>query len=261
MEHVKDYNADVVFLTETWQTSLNNNVTAAVKEHGYTLMHNIRKHDTKSRGGGVGLLFKTDIDVKVKNLKLPSFYACEYAVYSVTFLDKRKKNKLLLVPVYRDQYVSYDVFIDEFTQLLQSILLSNVSVVLSGDLNVHWGTDDNKAIALDDLLKSFNLKQHVTKPTNAFDNILDLVISNNYSNGNNQNCVNVTEVSVNNVSLSDHYLVHYNVDAGSLSKKSKTIYYRHLKSMDHAAFRSDLTVCLSDRHIFCKMLNTAQFFV
>ena len=96
MEHVKDYNADVVFLTETWQTSLNNNVTAAVKEHGYTLMHNIRKHDTKSRGGGVGLLFKTDIDVKVKNLKLPRFYACEYAVYSVTILDKRKKEQTIV---------------------------------------------------------------------------------------------------------------------------------------------------------------------
>ena len=60
MEHIRDYKADVVFFTETWQTSLKNKVTAAVKNYGYVLKHNIRNHDTKSRGGGVGLLCKCD---------------------------------------------------------------------------------------------------------------------------------------------------------------------------------------------------------
>ena len=49
MEHIRDYNADVVFFTETWQTSLNNKVTAAVKNYGYVLKHNVRNHDNKSR--------------------------------------------------------------------------------------------------------------------------------------------------------------------------------------------------------------------
>ena len=88
MEHIKDYNADVVFFTETWQKSMKNNVTAAVKDYGYELKHSVRHHDTKSRGGGVGLLYKCNINVKVKKLKLPKFHACEYAVYSVESIRK-----------------------------------------------------------------------------------------------------------------------------------------------------------------------------
>ena len=240
MEHIRDYNADVVFFTETWQTSLNNKVTAAVKNYGYVLKHNVRNHDNKSRGGGVGILCKCDIDVKVKKFKLPKFHACEYAVFSIASESKRRKNNLLLVPVYRDQYVSFDTFIDELTQLLQSVLLSNCSVIISGDFNIHWGSNSNHANTLSDLLESFNLTQHVTNPTNAFSNILDLVISNNYGNGSSLCGVKFAEVNVNNVSLSDHFLVSYKVGLGNIAKKSKTVYHRHLKSMDHDPFRNDL---------------------
>ena len=246
MEHVKDHNADVVFLTETWQTSLKNKVTAAVKNYGYELKHSVRQHDTKSRGGGVGLLCKCNIDVKVKKLKLPKFHACEYAVYSVSSESKGRKNNLLLVPVYRDQYISFDTFVDEFTQLLQSILLTNCSVVISGDFNVHWGSNSTDANTLSDLLESFNLIQHVNKPTNAFNNILDLVISNEYGNGGSLCRVNLTDIDVNNVSLSDHFLVSYKVGFGNLSKKTKTVYHRHLKSLDHVAFRNDLASLLCE---------------
>ena len=50
MEHVLDYKADIVFITETWMTSNKNKITATVKDYGYTLYHNIREHDSKSRG-------------------------------------------------------------------------------------------------------------------------------------------------------------------------------------------------------------------
>ena len=78
MEHVLDYKADIVFVTETWQTTMNNKVTAIVKEYGYTLYHTIRNHDTKSRAGGVGLLCSTQLDVKKKNMKLGRFHSFEY---------------------------------------------------------------------------------------------------------------------------------------------------------------------------------------
>lgn len=247
MEHVSDYKADIVFLTETWQLTCNNAVTAAVKDFGYTLHHKIRNHDTKSRAGGVGILCSSNIDIKVKNYKLSKFTSFEYAVYSNKSKDETGKDSvLLLVPVYRDQYVHMDTFIDEFTELLQCILLSNCTVILSGDFNVHWGSGSADANKLSDLLGTFNLVQHVDKPTNKFDNILDLVITNDYGNGSASKRLNVTDLIVEDVSLSDHFLVNFKVNFKCSHAKAKVIYYRHLKSLDHELFRSDLSVILTE---------------
>ena len=62
MEHVIDCDADVMLLSETWLKSKRNNVTAAVKEYGYTLRHCIRSNRAKETGGGVGVLVKTSLD-------------------------------------------------------------------------------------------------------------------------------------------------------------------------------------------------------
>ena len=43
MEHVIDWDADVLFLSETWLKSKNNSVTAKFLEYGYKLFHNIHR--------------------------------------------------------------------------------------------------------------------------------------------------------------------------------------------------------------------------
>ena len=57
MEHVKDCEAHFVFLTETWLTSQNNDVTAIIKSHGYKLYHHVRDNPLKQSGGGVAILY------------------------------------------------------------------------------------------------------------------------------------------------------------------------------------------------------------
>ena len=246
MEHISDYKADIVFLTETWQITANNSVTAAIKDFGYTMYHKVRNHDTKSRAGGVGILCSSNIDITRKNYKLSKFSSFEYAVYSMKSKDYfGKSNLLLLVPIYRDQYIHIDIFIDEFTELLQCIMLSNSSVIISGDFNVHWGSGSNDANKLNDVLESFNLLQHVTKATNKFNNILDLVISNNYSVGSTSKSLSVTDLVVDDVSLSDHFLINFKVNFKCSYKKNKTVYYRHLRSIDPNLFRSDLVAVLN----------------
>ena len=65
MEHLMDRNPSIVFLSETWLKSNNNNdVTAVVKTYGYTLLHNRRKDGEKVLGGGVGILLKTGMSYK-----------------------------------------------------------------------------------------------------------------------------------------------------------------------------------------------------
>ena len=64
MGHIMDKKADIVFLTETWQKSSHNNVTATIKRYGYTPYHKIREHGEKSRG--VVLEYCAVISMKLK---------------------------------------------------------------------------------------------------------------------------------------------------------------------------------------------------
>ena len=67
MEHLIDRDPSIVFVSETWLKTLKSNVTALVKEYGYTLLHNPRKGRKKEDGGGVGILLKRDISYKPVN--------------------------------------------------------------------------------------------------------------------------------------------------------------------------------------------------
>ena len=245
MEHVRDNNADIVFITETWLASERNNITATFKDYGYTLYHKIRKHDTKSRGGGVGLLCSSRLDITEKNLKLYQLQSFEYCVYSLKAQNGRGKYyPVVLTTLYRDQYVDIDIFLVEFEQLIQRLILTNNYLIVSGDFNIHWDSSDNEAARFSDLLMLYNMKQHVTQPTNSFGNILDLVITSNYDVRKSFKCPSVFEVAVSNVHLSDHFLVGFKINLEGSRKKQKTVYYRHFKSMNKTAFREDLSILI-----------------
>ena len=247
MEHIVDNNADIVFLTETWQKSSHNTVTATIKRYGYTLYHKIREHDEKFRGGGIGILCSNQYQVKAKHLKIPKPQSFEFSVYSLAVQEKSdKKCTVLLIALYRDQYVPMNIFIDEFDQLVQSLVMLNTYFIISGDFNIWWGTSSDDAIRFSDLLDSYGLTQHVRQPTNAFNNILDLVITSDNSQ-NNKAVYNpfISDVGVSNVSLSDHYLVRFQINLiKCATKKTKKMYHRHYKSMDLLAFREDLSMLL-----------------
>ena len=54
-EHIIDYDADIVFLSETWMEADKNDITAKIKSRGYKLLHNRRVNREKIDGGGVGI--------------------------------------------------------------------------------------------------------------------------------------------------------------------------------------------------------------
>ena len=250
MEHIVDNKADIVFLTETWQKTSHSAVTATIKRYGYTPYHQIREHDDKSRGGGIGILCSNQYEIKIKKLKLPKPQSFEYCVYSLAIQETNgKKCTALLVPVYRDQYVAMDTFINEFDQLLQSLVVINAYLVISGDFNIWWGTSSDDVVRFRDLLESFDLSQHVTMPTNAFNHILDLVITSKYAQSSKVAFKpSISDVTVNDVSLSDHYLVCFQVDfIKCVKKKITTIYHRHYKSIDKDVFREELSILISEK--------------
>ena len=88
MEHVIDHDADVMFLSETWLRSMKNDITAAVRDYGYTLHHCIRMNRSKELGGGVGILVKRSLNTKP--IKVKQYQAFEHCV--VKILIRKVKN-------------------------------------------------------------------------------------------------------------------------------------------------------------------------
>ena len=67
-------------------------------------------------------------------------------------------------------------FIDEFSEYLESVILSNDLLCLTGDFNIHVDDhNDPAACRFLDLLESMSLTQHVAEPTNEHGHTLDLV--------------------------------------------------------------------------------------
>ena len=70
---------------------------------------------------------------------------------------------------------------------------------MAGDVNIHCETNNAFSKRLQSLLSNFNLMQNITEPTNNFGHTVDVVISP-------VDAVPLSNISVNDMSLSDHYL-------------------------------------------------------
>ena len=79
--------------------------------------------------------------------------------------------------------VSSSTFFLEFSDYLDSLLLSKVPLCRSGDFHFHLDVSgDVDAAKFADLLESICLTQHVRSPTHIQGHILDLVITRNSDN-------------------------------------------------------------------------------
>ena len=95
MEHVKDHDADVIFLSETWMQSNNDDITAMMKPYGYKLDHNRRRNRDKLVGGGVGVMVK--ISLFSTHLTSKPFSSFEHTIIKIKIKDN---TNLTLITIY-----------------------------------------------------------------------------------------------------------------------------------------------------------------
>ena len=147
--------------------------------------------------------------------------------------------QLRLVIVYRPPYsaahpITSSTFFPEFSEYLESLVLSKVPICISGDFNVHLDvSDDADTIAFADLLESLCLTQHVKSPTHVMGHILDLIIS-----CSSDNIIKGTP-SLDSF-LSDHCSVLCCLNVRKVLATVKHISFRKLKSLDLVAFKNDI---------------------
>ena len=115
-------------------------------------MHNRRKNREKETGGGVGILIKNTITAK--QLSCKSFTSFEHTMVQLKLTNN---TKLIVVSIYRLQFISQSIFLDEFEDLLEMLSVMKESWIISGDVNFHMETDEHYATLFKDSLMTFNI--------------------------------------------------------------------------------------------------------
>ena len=228
MEHIKDRDPGIIFLTETWLKSEKSDITALIKTYGYILLHNRRKNRTKEIGGGVGIMLKSNY--LYKHLKFKQFSSFEMTILKVSL----QRNKyILLVCIYRVLFIAASIFLEEIVQLFESLVTMSSPIVLAGDVNIHMDDDKSYSLHFKEILETFNFVQHVNFATHKQGHTLDIVATLDDSLG-------VSNLIATEYDVSSHFLLDFNLSIVPETKKLKSISYRATKNINSDKLIEDI---------------------
>jgi exonuclease III len=175
-EYITDNDIDIAGITETWLSESDND-TMTVNDlcpAGYRL-HQIPR---KTRGGGVAIICKQSLDIKMCPL-VNSKSSFEY----IEVIISHQSTSTRLIVVYRPppsakNKLTPAMFMEDFDDLLNSHTTTSGNLLICGDLNIHMDSLlNNDTVKFNSLLLAHDLQQHVEKPTHCKGHILDLLIS------------------------------------------------------------------------------------
>ena len=127
-----DHNLQIAFVTETWLTSEANPITATLKASGYEIRHNFRANRA---GGGTAVIFQQGYQVS----KLP--VTCDVTTFEFICVLIKQEYTLTIMGtcIYRPgSQPLCPLFIAELDKFLDTISSKYDSILLCGDLNVHF---------------------------------------------------------------------------------------------------------------------------
>ena len=230
-DYVSETKLDLYAVTETWLMVNDDSIRAQLCPTGYKLLDKPREGH---RGGGTALFYKDSFTVSMVNCR-----RVESFEYLEVLVSLSSSSNLRVVIVYRRPYsdehkVSFDVFINEFSNYLESVVLSKENLLIIGDFNIHMDVpSDTKTNRFLDLLESLGLQQHVDKPTHIHGHILDLVITRKA-----RTIINTPPVI--DTFFSDHASIVCKIQTRKPAPKAKVVTFRKFKSIDMDSFHDDL---------------------
>ena len=248
IQYYSDFTANIGLLTETWQTSCipgrYDSFSAKIKElaaaENYLIDCFACPRPSGKRGGGVATLFETRINVKRYSLR--HTYETFESVFTIV---KHNKLNFVLGSIYRvPTNISFQSFMEEFTDLLTLLAYEHRPVILAGDFNVRMNsphTTDTSSFS--SLISEFDLSPILPdSATHQHGNILDFAIaSSSFLNS-------VHSISVDSsIGISDHYPISLSLISDSLSSNPPSLprNRRLFNKLDHTAFSSSLSQSLT----------------
>ena len=186
-----------------------------------------RKPRRYNLGGGVAVLYKNNLDVQ--RVKQKSKYS------SFEFIEcmlRTRSENYRFVNIYRVEYsqkhkITFQTFIDEFSELMSELILKKGKLVLVGDYNIHVENEaDKEAATFKETLDLFNVHQLVNGPTHELGGTLDLIIT--------QSKETIYDIETEEDCLdSDHNPINFKIDCTPVRKHDKIeISKRNLKDLN-----------------------------
>ena len=144
-DFVCEYKLDVVAITETWFHEMESASRTLCAPPGYSLLDHSRSNRT---GSGTGVLFMDTLNVT--KIAAAEFQSFEYSEWNI----KSESERIYLIIIYRPPYsevhpVTTSVFLEEFSEFLESPVSSANHLLFTGDFNIHIDVaDDADALRL-----------------------------------------------------------------------------------------------------------------
>ena len=239
-DHIVEYDCDIVAVTETWlpcEDILANHIIGDVCPKGYKMSHTPRS--SGHRGGGVGLIYKTSLDIRVPTTNepptMPKYKSFEYSHH----LLKINSKWVRIVNIYRPppsitNGLTTEKFFSEFEMFMEYVTTLPGQILILGDVNYHLeDTSNGQTRDFLELLDILNLSQLVNQPTHRLGHTLDCIITEKNSNL-------VNNIQVYTPWISDHCLVAFNVSVQIPALCHKSITTRNWKSLNLDQLNSDI---------------------
>lgn len=184
-----EVNADIICVCEHWLVKTN---MCFIKLNNFELVSYFCREQFKR--GGVCILAKPQLDCKpvAYNSVEKHFEVCICEFNTVCNVYK-----VYIICVYRSPDSDFNVFINEFEEMMLSIFRANCYYVICGDINVNILCDSKQKNDLLNTMTEFDLKTHINVPTRITCNS-STCIDNIFSN------LNLKSAKVNDIYLSDH---------------------------------------------------------
>ena len=248
LQYAGDKNINILLLNETWQNSSipgkYDSFTAAIKDVASSELLDFNcfscPRPSGGRGGGVATLITSQLSSKVFSIQH------NYSTFDCIFLIiKHLDTTFLLGNIYRPpSTVSFQVFMNEFSDLLMFLSYDRRPIILAGDFNIKINLPLNpNTSSFLELLSEFDLAPMAPpSATHVHGNILDFAIASSSL------LPSFSSIAVDSsFTISDHFPLSFSILSSTNPSSSlpRTKKYRSYRYLDHSSFSSHLSESLS----------------
>ena len=235
-EYIIDNKVDILAVTETWLKQGDGSTIDDICPPSYRFLGIPRPTSKGHRGGGVGIVIRSNIDAQVTS-------GGTYDTFESFCVLIKGKRPLNVCVIYRPPPSSKNgltagKFMKEIEEFLSQMCTSVTGdICIVGDFNLHYEISNDPVVKqFCDILTTLGLKQWVKNSTHKSGHLLDLVITRN------EEChplIYTTQVT--DAGISDHCAVTCTLSMEPSQPTKKHIICRTIRKVNSELFANDLS--------------------